>query len=433
MESGLLRTRMHDDRAGSTWNDRASSSRRRAIDRLRAVLQTGPTGLVLVTGEPGSGKTWLVEQVLAQLDAGARTVRAALSRSLDEAGVLYLIGHGLGVDAPLAIGPARRALEQTLEEESADGRGWLLVIEDVDRASETVADALRALADQLGKPAGFAGIVLTGSTGTIRFLADRSRRRLGSMVAHHLHLGPLDFDEAVELLAPGRELDRETRARLQRLHRDARGNARALRLLDAENPIFQRHPAVSETPSDPRAIAATRRVESDAGSETQRIERAAVPASLAVDQVEPFLPSRPPIRVEEGLVEVGWEGEIEDDGDAQSIESEPLSTPTPARLEPARVVSREEPVEDQYAAIQAWTEWARNREFAASNRPTIQTKPLEPEGDASDQDELLAAIEGPDPGEAEVEPARPSRGSHRAESQHEFPPYSRLFGAPRRP
>ncbi len=422
MESGFKGIGMRNDLARSAGCDWATSSRRAAVDRLRVLLEKVPAGLILVTGEPGSGKTWLVERAIETIGAGPRTVRVALSSSLDEAGFLYLVAQGLGLAAPLAIGPARHAIARTLHEESAEGRGWLLVVEDVDRASETVAEALRALAHGLDGQAEFAGIVLVGSTDTIRFLAERTRRRLGAMVAHHVHLGPLDFDEAVEILAPGLELDAATRARLQRLHRDSRGNARLLRRLHDRVPLVEDRSADIEKPADHRAIASPPAHEADSHLTPRRTPAATT--LMASDPTESLLPTRPPIRVEEGLIEVGWEGDDEPDEDEPS---QPPSRPVPARHEPTKPISREEPIEDQYAAIQAWTEWSRNREPVAPNRPRAEPEPI------SQGDDPLAPTEDPDPVDSEPESPPSPRGNHRAEAQHEFPPYSRLFGVPRRP
>ena len=41
---------------------RAVSSRRRALDRLRRPFRAGLCGPVLITGEPGAGKSWLVRR-----------------------------------------------------------------------------------------------------------------------------------------------------------------------------------------------------------------------------------------------------------------------------------------------------------------------------------------------------------------------------------
>ena len=75
-----------------------------------------------------------------------------------------------------------------------------------------------------------------------------------------------------------------------------------------------------------------------------------------------LVPSKPPIRDEEGLVEVGWEGDLEDE--LSSLETAPSdATSFSAHESPPT----EELIEDRYAAIQALSErdtWLTNGEPA---------------------------------------------------------------------
>ena len=142
--------------------------------------------------------------------------------------------------------------------------------------------------------------------------------------------------------------------RMERWHRDSGGNpARLLRMLAREVPAR-------------KAIAT-----------------AGEPSSSS----EPLVPSRPPLRVEEGLIEVGWDSE----------EPEP---------EPGM---GEEPVADHYAALQAWDEWARNQ---GRSRVPLLPDPIDPELESDEEPEEL-----------------PSEHVHatRAEAAQEFAPYSQLF------
>jgi general secretion pathway protein A len=117
-----------------------------------------------------------------------------------------------------------------------------------------------------------------------------------------------------------------------------------------------------------------------------------------------LVPIRPPLREEEGLIEVGWSGSLEAEelpaGDAvEAVESPTLATGP----------FGEEAIEDRYAALQAWTEWARNR-----GRLNPATAPEEePDEDTDDRDQALGSEGlGPDV---------------RVESEHEHAPYSQLF------
>jgi general secretion pathway protein A len=76
-------------------------------------------------------------------------------------------------------------------------------------------------------------------------------------------------------------------------------------------------------------------------------------------------------------------------------------------------------IEDHYAALQAWTEWAKNRGRASSLSATPASEQVEPAAVskaamARAKDEQDTMEESPAPG-------------LRAELQHEHAPYSQLF------
>ena len=56
------------------------ASRRRALDRLRSRRRRRPCGPILITGEPGAGKTWLTHQLAGVLPSGWQSARVDLTR-----------------------------------------------------------------------------------------------------------------------------------------------------------------------------------------------------------------------------------------------------------------------------------------------------------------------------------------------------------------
>jgi hypothetical protein len=133
-----------------------------------------------------------------------------------------------------------------------------------------------------------------------------------------------------------------------------------------------------------------------------------------------LIPTKPPIRVEDGLVEVGWDGDLEDEP------GETEYTMTGHENVPAGDSSfNEELIEDRYAAIQAWSEWTKIQEKATGRglatqaslpRGSSELQPAESESPAVEEapESLDAAPGGTTPG-------------IRAEREHEFAPYSQLF------
>jgi type II secretory pathway predicted ATPase ExeA len=403
----------------------AVRSRRRALDRLRAAIPGGLGGPVLITGEPGSGKTWLVRRFVEGLPTGWQAAEVEMTSTLSGVEMLRLVGDDLGLEMPRRLGAARLSLGAGLRDASADGRSRLLVIDEAQRATADAWEEIQVLSNQLGRRGGFAAMILLGRTELARELASQHRHGWANRLGLHIHLPPLDLDEAralVRLAGPIPQADLET------LHRDAMGNARAM-LRIAEVWARTARAAVPASPDLPRRDALSRPSHPPVSGEPRLNDRPgeeASPAGLgasspANDTTPPRLPSlipaRPPIRLEEGLVEVGWEGDLE----AETTRSDvPRSEPAAgSALEAER---NEELVEDRYAALQAWAEWSRNREQGAP----ATAHPANSVNNAPDEDDdaepnpagSMAMGENPD----SVPPS-----SVRAELPHDFAPYSQLF------
>ena len=97
---------------------------------------------------------------------------------MDALDFLQLIGHSLGVPVPTAWARPEAGCMSILQDDAADGRRWLLVVDEAHRALRCVWDEIKAIVNQLGRPGGFAAIVVSGDTELARSLAARDLRRL---------------------------------------------------------------------------------------------------------------------------------------------------------------------------------------------------------------------------------------------------------------
>ncbi len=429
-------------------------SRRHVIARLRAAVLSSTSGPLLVTGEPGSGKTWVSRCVISGLPGGWRSARVALTGSLDALDFLTLAGHDLGLARCDRLSTARLCLQAALRDEHADGRNWLLVVNDAHRSVPEVWDEIQVLVDQLRTAGGFAALVVLSDTPLIRMAATRPLRSFAVSLNEHHHLPPLDLDEARVLLGFSANTSERESLILEDVHRDAAGNPRRLLRLASSRleAVHGRTPAIEAamqplSPTGPSAangdsVSAARRdrrvIEfsdhaptpvdsqqrrghpSDIAPEPPiRIEKPA--AALSAVQAPALLPSKPPIRIEEGLVEVGWEGDLE----AEYAGSDEPAIANPESPAPARpvVAVQETVVDDHYAALQAWTEQSQNRQRARSEG-SLPGDALEPVADEAPDSEGPSSLENPD--ESELRQS-PTPAKIRAEGQHEFAPYSQLF------
>ncbi len=277
--------------------------------------------------------------------------------------------------------------------------------------------------------------MILGDTELLRALATRELSSVASAIQLHLHLPPLDLDEARELLQFVGQSHVADDWALEELHRDARGNASGLVRLAQVRPAPRRAqvefaPDRASRDDEPaRGTAPVPRARTPQSQDEPEKVESHQPASapmLAANPLEngspgspSLVPTKPPIRIEDGLVEVGWDGDLE----TQALEPDDTTATTPAHLFQDSSFN-EELIEDHYAALQAWGEWTENHEKTASQTVAV--------GGAPSRLSAAPSPESPTPlaeerlGSAEPAPATAVAGI-RAEGQHEFAPYSQLF------
>ncbi|RUL87792.1 ATP-binding protein [Tautonia sociabilis] len=408
----------------------ALPSRAVAIADCRRALAQG-LGPVLLTGEAGSGKTWTWRCLAAQPNGLGRWLGIDAAPSDDGLALVRRMLRALGrADAATDPDP-RSTLAEELAEQAEEGRRWVLVLDEAQNASDAALEEFRLLSNRLGRPDGPAGMVLVGRTGLAFRIRERAWESLDARLAGHVRLGPIDAEEAGSLLraaAPGREW---SRSEIEALHARSLGNpGRLIRLSDRLSSPIEPAAPISPVPSPVWRPSPDRSEDSSPARSSPK-----APESLRSPRIE-AVPSpslgevRPPLRFEDGLIEVGWA-----EGDEPSPEptSEPGAIPAEARRSgssgPAlREVSvEEEPAEptteaisDPYAAIQARSEWSRAiREVSWAADPGSDAAPecgLDVLGDNA------VAGAGGEGGGGGRRPAQV-----RAESGQEFAPYSRLF------
>jgi type II secretory pathway predicted ATPase ExeA len=316
-------------------------SRRAAREAIREALARG-RGPVALTGEPGVGKTALWRGLEASRKAGEAWAAVEATPGGGRRELYRLIARETRVD-PAWFG--RPELLDLLAARSLDGERWTLVVDEAQNLDADALEEVRVLSNRLGMPDGFAAILLVGQTPLARRLLHRSGFALASRLSVHVHLRPLDADEVGLLLgavAPGGDWSEEV---VDRIHH-ATGGRPGL--------VVERAARVDVRPS-----------------------LAVEPPRVAPAREAPLVgPARPPIRVEDGLIEVGWPAEPEPEPATASATAEAEEV-GPAEESAGRP---DGPINDHYAALQAWQEWATNQgrhpEVAAeAKRPDVRPMP----------------------------------------------------------
>ena len=99
---------------------------------------------------------------------------------------------------PTGCGAADQS--RRLQDDSGDGRSWLLVVENAQSTPQPVWNEIQAMVHAMEASEGFAAIILVGPTKLAHLLAGRSLSPLATRMGTHVHLLPLDLDESLELV-----------------------------------------------------------------------------------------------------------------------------------------------------------------------------------------------------------------------------------------
>lgn len=334
-------------------------SRRSALLACRAAVGEG--GPLLLTGAAGVGKTWLARSLAAELPLAWVFVDTATAMTPSD--LLRSIALGLGqAVGELSAGSARIVLAEALALASADGRQTGLILEEAHVASDEILEEVRLLSNRIGQPGGLAAIVISGQTPLARRFDSQKLSSLESRLAARVHLLPLDVDEASRLLSevlPDRSIDPE---QVESWHAETLGNPRRLirsagrrtaELHRAPSPIPIGQPLASETALD-RPMPSTQR------------------------SPEPLVPAKPPLREEDGLIEVGWDADSDVEVGEESVGTVAVSAIRQTCF------PGDEPIDDHYAALQAWEEWSRNQRRGVPAHHSAES--IEPDESAEEFD-----------------------------------------------
>jgi type II secretory pathway predicted ATPase ExeA len=431
-------------------------TRAEAIDRLRRAAE-GFGGPILLTGEPGSGKTWLVDRWTQNGSTISEWAKVDLSPGMAISTFYQAIARELKLKRSTDWGDLRARIADRLRESTDEGRSIGLVVDEAQLVSEDLAEEIRILTNRSGKDDGFAAVLILGQTALARRVRQASFASLYERLVDRVKLGAVDFDEARMFLAYSFPEYDWRRDEIDALHRESGGNPRRLFRL-----ALVRASLSAKNRSGRGETKAPLRVEKEQKNNTSKprfINEESLPhisnsvddsfvsfagdGSMGAFSDGPLLgPIAPPLREEEGLIEVGWnEQDLEFEGDIKpgrtdfgiGSDSDAIdraragsaSVRDSDRFYSALETTEESPsgveaVDDHYAALQAWNEWARVQGRFALDR-----------GGISQSGEVRASVGGesgetnPDPFVDEESPVLPHHV--RLDSEHAIVPPSRLF------
>ena len=212
------------------------SSRSRAKAYLEYGIGRGE-GVVMVTGEPGSGKTTLVEHLVASLP---RTTRVAnlVSTQLEATDLLRMVLFGFGLDATTrSKSDALVAIQRFLQSGHERGHSTVLVVDEAQDLATEALEELRLLTNvtQDGRP--LLQVLLVGQDELLERVRSPGLEQLHQRIVAAYRLRPLDEGETRAYIEQRLRVagwignPRITELAMQLIHRVSRGNPRRINML----------------------------------------------------------------------------------------------------------------------------------------------------------------------------------------------------------
>ncbi|WP_428486046.1 XrtA/PEP-CTERM system-associated ATPase [Rhodopila sp.] len=173
-----------------------SSGHSRAIAHLVYGLSQ-QEGFIVITGEVGSGKTTLVEQIWAQLDRKAYVIARVVTTQVTGDDLLRLVMANFGLNDTPGTDKATllHRFEQMVRDETQAGRRCLLVVDEVQNLSLPALEELRMLSNITVDGKASVQTILLGQPQFRPILASRDVVQLRQRVLASYHLGPLTGTE----------------------------------------------------------------------------------------------------------------------------------------------------------------------------------------------------------------------------------------------
>lgn len=212
----------------------ASRSHREALAALHWGL-SDPTGLVLLTGDVGTGKTTVIRELFSR---ETRDVRTALVKNpkLSFDALLENILHQLGVETSQGRAQMLDALQRATERQRV-----VVVIDEAQQLSNEALEEFRLLTNS--SPEGFQ-LMLAGQPELLERLGSPELRQLNQRIAVRAVLNPLSSAETIDYLrhrirAAGGEAGRIfTRRALRAIAQASRGIPRRANILSHNALLF---------------------------------------------------------------------------------------------------------------------------------------------------------------------------------------------------
>lgn len=165
---------------------------RKAMTYMRVALHRAE-GFIIITGQPGMGKTTLINDLLKELKTDKVTVAKLVSTQLKADDLLHLMAYSFGLD-PEGRGKAAvlNGVEQFLKQQRMQGKRSLLIVDEAQDVTEAALEELRLLTNMQVDSHQLLQIFLIGQQELRDIVSAPSMEQLHQRVIAATHLEPLD-------------------------------------------------------------------------------------------------------------------------------------------------------------------------------------------------------------------------------------------------
>jgi general secretion pathway protein A len=214
-----------------------STNHQEALGHLLFGVREG-SGVVVITGEIGAGKTMLLRTLVRNLDSST-IVAYIFNPALSAVELLQTINAELGLPSDSTSKKELiEALNRFLLDQQAEGRRVVVIVDEAQDLEPSVLEQLRLLSNLETERAKLLQIMLVGQPELRDILARPDLAQLDQRVTLRWHLGPLNEDETksyvrhrVRVAADGRELVHFSADALTTVYRISHGIPRLVNIL----------------------------------------------------------------------------------------------------------------------------------------------------------------------------------------------------------
>jgi len=157
-------------------------------------------GILVITGEVGTGKTTLCRTLLNRLDENIKTA-LILNPNFSATQLLHLIIHDLGIEGTFRNKFALvNALNTFLIQETGQGHNVALIIDEAQNLRTQQLEQIRLLSNLETEKEKLLQIILVGQPELCEKLKLASIRQLNQRISVRYHINPLDKEESREYI-----------------------------------------------------------------------------------------------------------------------------------------------------------------------------------------------------------------------------------------